>query len=812
MAQSVLYASSTPLEYKTLFPSPAALNQSTGAPVFGSALRVHPERAEATFATTAAAVGRRAEVKPPFAWRLSGRPRVMAETVVVPDPVEAAFEAIVPGSPHSLYLRPLVARPAITTEAPTISAQSLIRSIEVALIEAAFEAGSPTASFYDPCDWQPAEPCLAIDLQPEPCFVCEIAVDIQYRVFPTPAAPIMSATPPVLQIAATVEPGAATATTALLHPWVSAYVAGLFEQVAYTGTGGATRSFTGIGFTPSVSVMKNRSVNGDWQVADRYLGNRGFIDWNGTSVQQSWVTSYDVDGFTTGGATDFHHNDTRYDYVAHAWGEAPGHFRVLVVQKAAPGDVITVEHNLGGARAYPEAGEMAESLGDVRYFDNTVKAVFALPEEQVGSYVWTNALAPNLVRLDTDANPFDGADILSVAGNEITIGAGLSSTQPIHLWIWGGDFVATGSYVGDGQTPSSAPQQFEPTPFRPRLLFVKNNQPNPRTVFADEPAMLDDVREPDNPRRRILSPARTNNEVPHGTSGNQYCGGADFTNYGFVPRYQSGGLAPYSLINQSGITHHYIAWRGRQYPVWSPPEPASMSADLVYPTLSLTPPPDLGAHDPLWSSVVLLMDYTGEVPLADQSETPHPIAVHSTAAIEGNLLQLPDRDACLVAADHPDWHIGDGDFTVELLGISFAQAGDYYYPIGQYDSDADDRAWTLRLAPGGYMQFLVSRDGDSSSTALTASWTPTLDQPYDLTVERQAGTWRLYVDGSPIDDGDVYYDVHDSTAPLAIGAINLQRDGDDGYGFVGSIAAVRITKAARYGGAHTPPTLPLPRW
>ena len=152
-----------------------------------------------------------------------------------------------------------------------------------------------------------------------------------------------------------------------------------------------------------------------------------------------------------------------------------------------------------------------------------------------------------------------------------------------------------------------------------------------------------------------------------------------------------------------------------------------------------------------------------------------------------------------------------GDLTIELFGVKFPTlaAAVLINHYNAYSPLSNQRSWLLQYA-GAQLQFACSADG-SGLTFIGYAWTPTLNQPYDLAVDRSGGTVRIYVDGTRVTSGVKNGSLFNSSDGLVIGA---GRHGD-GFAnpFGGSALAVRLTNGvARYAtdGSYLVPSLPLP--
>lgn len=88
---------------------------------------------------------------------------------------------------------------------------------------------------------------------------------------------------------------------------------------------------------------------------------------------------------------------------------------------------------------------------------------------------------------------------------------------------------------------------------------------------------------------------------------------------------------------------------------------------------------------------------------------------------------------------------------------------------------------------------------------MSGAFSPSINTPYDLAVDRSSGTVRVYNGGSVLGSATLS-GMFDSNQNLTIGRLA------DGAGpGLFWYRAIRITKGvARYAGAYTVPSLPLP--
>jgi hypothetical protein len=102
-------------------------------------------------------------------------------------------------------------------------------------------------------------------------------------------------------------------------------VAKSFSTVAYSGDSSSTRSIDGLGFSPSLVWIKNRTVAGWHHLSDVVRGGNNTIFSNATNAETSniaggYLSAFEDDGFELNfGTNGSDVNKTGEDYVAWAW-------------------------------------------------------------------------------------------------------------------------------------------------------------------------------------------------------------------------------------------------------------------------------------------------------------------------------------------------------------------------------------------------------------------------------------------------------------------------------------------------------------
>lgn len=160
-------------------------------------------------------------------------------------------------------------------------------------------------------------------------------------------------------------------------------------------------------------------------------------------------------------------------------------------------------------------------------------------------------------------------------------------------------------------------------------------------------------------------------------------------------------------------------------------------------------------------------------------------------------LLLDGTDDFIKSADHADWALGSGDFTIDCW-VRFngdpGTAGMTFVSHWEANSPANQRGWVFGLN-NNTLRFLYSTDGVGSTT-LSVAWNPGSATWYYVSVVRRGATVYFFVDGLLLGTASIgTASIFDANSTLQIGT---QSNGAD-FDMNGWIDDVRITKgAARY--------------
>jgi len=317
-----------------------------------------------------------------------------------------------------------------------------------------------------------------------------------------------------------------------------------FNTKLYTGNSSSTHAVTGVGFQPDLSWFKNRTGAGSHYLFDAIRGVTKSISSDTTSAEatQSYLSSFDTDGFTLGSASNNvngAYNYASWNWLANGTGVAntDGDIASTVSANTTSGFSI-VSYTGTGANA-----TVGHGLG-------AVPKVIITKSRSNSSYNWTSYFASlgntGRIRLNlTDAattgqtnwnSTTPTSSVFSLGTNLDVNGSGENIIAYCFAEKQG--FSKFGSYTGNGNADGT----FVYTGFKPAFVMIK------RTDSADGWQMFDNKRDLSNPGIHRLEAD---------SSAAEYTGQADHLDMysnGFKPRYSGGNL------NGSGATYIYMAF------------------------------------------------------------------------------------------------------------------------------------------------------------------------------------------------------------------------------------------------------------
>lgn len=181
------------------------------------------------------------------------------------------------------------------------------------------------------------------------------------------------------------------------------------------------------------------------------------------------------------------------------------------------------------------------------------------------------------------------------------------------------------------------------------------------------------------------------------------------------------------------------------------------------------------------------------------------------------VLQLPQSNACLTAADASAVRVGSGDFTIEgFYRFTALPTGSNKATIfGKWVDTGDLRSWQLFYGGASlnsnHLELRVSTDGMAGTitSPISVSWSPIIGRRYFLTLQVESGKATLYIDGVRQNAPQTMPVPADTSALFVVGGQQENASGPaftTDASFVGFIDEFRFTKGvARYGSGFTVP-------
>jgi len=159
----------------------------------------------------------------------------------------------------------------------------------------------------------------------------------------------------------------------------------------------------------------------------------------------------------------------------------------------------------------------------------------------------------------------------------------------------------------------------------------------------------------------------------------------------------------------------------------------------------------------------------------------------------------------LSLADHSDFEIGSGDFTISAFVRADSTSNDPVI-LGKWASSGNQRSWYFRvLNTGPKLEFTTDADGSSGSSTALYSNTITFNTGtwYHCAVTRQSGTVYFFLDGVAIGNGSNSTTAYNGSAALEVGSI-MSGTGHPMDGYIEEILFIKGT--ALYTSGFTAPT------
>ena len=287
----------------------------------------------------------------------------------------------------------------------------------------------------------------------------------------------------------------------------------LFNTLLYTGTG-SSNAFTGLGFKPDWTWIKNRQGQNDHKLTDSSRGVTKIWEANTSTPEQteSGVTAFGADGFTLGSDGQF--NSSSELYASWNWRMNGGTTSTntlgnvtSTVQVDPTGNMSIITYTGTGVSGNTVGHGLSQApdfffIKRLNSADNNMVAARIYPTNSHDMRLDTNAAAAN-ASLFPAGQSFDNvtATVYPMASNAPVNNNGSSYVGYFFSNVKG--FIQAGRYKGNG----IANGPFVYLGFRPALVITKNLD------VTQDWMMFDDKREGTNPDNDALYPNQNYSET-----------------------------------------------------------------------------------------------------------------------------------------------------------------------------------------------------------------------------------------------------------------------------------------------------------
>lgn len=231
------------------------------------------------------------------------------------------------------------------------------------------------------------------------------------------------------------------------------------------------------------------------------------------------------------------------------------------------------------------------------------------------------------------------------------------------------------------------------------------------------------------------------------------------------------------------------------------------------------PPVVVVGEDPFFSSVEFLSHFDGTegaTTAVDHSKNSQTITFVDNAELDtaqkvfGTASLLLDGTGdCVTVPAHSRYAFGSGDWTMEGRAWWDVVTGGQKQLFGVWQSATASRQIALYYdSTTNTIQMLLSSTGSTTIIKISGSWIPSLNTWYDVAMDFDGTTYRVYVDGVVKGSTTGLVALYDNTASIGL-SVGAQFNA--AFEHRGQIDEVRITKGvARYAGAYTIATEAFP--
>jgi len=301
------------------------------------------------------------------------------------------------------------------------------------------------------------------------------------------------------------------------------------DTLLYTGNGSA-RSITGLGFSPDLVWIKERSGADNHRLVDAVRGATKELYsslTNAEGTDANGLTAFNSDGFSLGTSNSY--NENGVTHVAWCWDESatPG---FDIVTYTGNGGTQNISHNLGVAPKWIVIKARNSAQRWTVYHASIPNSYIYLNEtfaEQTGN--------ANL-RFGNNTSVVQPTSSVFTIGNSVDVNNN-TTDYVAYLWSEVAGFSKFGSYTGNGSTDGP----FVFCNFRPRWVLIKSS-----SVSGESWILEDSARDTYNPAAKWLYPNYSDAESNGLT--------IDFLSNGFKPRISG------TSVNTSSATYIFAAF------------------------------------------------------------------------------------------------------------------------------------------------------------------------------------------------------------------------------------------------------------
>lgn len=153
------------------------------------------------------------------------------------------------------------------------------------------------------------------------------------------------------------------------------------------------------------------------------------------------------------------------------------------------------------------------------------------------------------------------------------------------------------------------------------------------------------------------------------------------------------------------------------------------------------------------------------------------------------------------------FNFGNGNFTIEFW-VKFSSVTAGYQTLIDHRGTADGTGWLILVEQGNYIAFLASAGSNWTVNLNLGSIADYQDKWVHVAVVRNGNTFTGYINGVAKGSTSNSLTINSVTTDMfiGVGSSNITAGLTSAHYLQGSIDEIRISNAARWTGAFTPPT------